>query len=129
MIDEDDIRQVVADFGTNCVLAVSGGEPKPVFMVASEAGRGSFGSRSVLSRMVDSREARHGATYGYGLILAEDAPAELDTLRDVTVTDSLGTVWHMDTARKVKGRNEETGDLTIIGWRMALWCEQRIVTR
>lgn len=131
MIDYPDVEQVIAAFGSLCSVAnTDTGETRDgVRMVVRDETRGRARTGDIFSRIVDGLEERRGATYGYGLLLANDAPQGMNEKTRLTVTDSLAREWHMDTARAVMKSDAATGELKVVAWRLVLWRQQRAVTR
>lgn len=123
-----DLAEVFADFATWC--EVQGKEedaPRSVFMVVRGQSSGSINSRDNLLAFIDKTTLPRGANWGYGVIMAADAPAGMNEESRLMITDASGEIWECESAKPFYGVNEETHQKELVAWRMALRGKQRMV--
>lgn len=121
-----DVRGVIRDQGSFVELTESGGETRTVFMVCLKqyTGGNTPSMRRKLMDWADSSSMPTGASYGYGLLMASDAPEGMDEKTKLTLTDSLGQSWRTDAAGPIVDRKQD-GTLEVVAWRLLLRGTQR----
>ena len=68
------------------------------------------------------------ADWGYGLMLAEDAPADMSEAPRFDLLDGMGQRWRTEAARMVIDR-DENGMPHLVAWRLLLRGTQRATRR
>ena len=117
----NDIAQVIADFGSLCVVQAEGQEPMPECMIlVRRMSSGKIETRRNVFPFFDLQTAPRGADWAYGLMLAEDAPANMHEKMRLTVVDSDGEKYRCDAASPMLSVDFETRKKTVVAWRMAL---------
>ena len=123
-----DLEQLVAEFGALCDVQAAGETaPRNVRMVVQGLSSGSINSRNNLLFFIDKNSLPRAADWGYGLILAADAPEGMNPEMRVTVTESTGEAWEVESAKAVHDVDETTLQKRVIAWRLAMRGKQRMV--
>ena len=123
-----DLEQIVAEFGAFCDVQAAGeAAPRNVRMVVQSLSSGSINSRNNLLSFIDKSSLPRAADWGYGLIMAADAPEGMAPETRVTVTENTGDVWEVESAKAVHDIDETTYQKRVIAWRLALRGKQRMV--
>ncbi len=126
----EDIAEIIHDPdgpASLCNVEAPDAEPRPVRMIA----RPSYGSvldpRNRLLAWADTANMPRGADWGYGLMLAADAPEGMTETTSFSVVDGTGRRWRVEAARPVLETEQESGALRAVAWRLALRGTQRAV--
>lgn len=122
-----DLQEIMADLGTACRLkGPTDAEPFPLDMIVRPIGNGRIDSRNGLAGFVDVASLPRGADFGYGLLLAADAPEGMHEEIKLTITDSMGRQWTSEAASPLCDTNPETRVAFVVGWRLILRGKQRM---
>lgn len=122
-----DLAQVIDDLGT-CVTLDPDGEARTVYMVCRQNYGGVDNIRNKLLAWADSAGIPSGADWGYGLMLATDAPADMSESPRFDLLDGVGRRWRTEAARMVIDR-DENGMPHLVAWRLLLRVTQRATRR
>ena len=122
-----DLAQVIGDMGTYVTLDPDG-EARTVYMVCRQNYGGTCDIRNSLLAWADAAGIPPGASWGYGLMLAEDAPKDMSESPRFDLLDGVGQRWRTEAARMVIDR-EASGTPRLVAWRLLLRGTQRAVRR
>ena len=122
-----DLAQVIGDLGTYVTIDPEG-ENRTVYMVCRQHYGGSGDIRNKLLAWADASGIPPGANWGYGLMLAEDAPADMSESPRFDLLDGIGQRWRTEAARMVIDR-DGNGTPRLVAWRLLLRGTQRAVRR
>lgn len=122
-----DLAQVIGDLGTYVTLDPEG-EARTVYMVCRQNYGGVDSIRNKLLAWADSASIPPGADWGYGLMLAEDAPTDMSEAPRFDLLDGMGKRWRTEAARMVIDR-DENGMPHLVAWRLLLRGTQRATRR
>ncbi len=128
MIAAADLADIFADHAEWCSVQVKGeSEARQVLMVAHPFSSGSIDARSKALSFIDKSTLPRGADWGYGLMWAADAPADMNAETQLEIVDSAGQAYAVDAARPVYDIDEATRMKVCVAWRLALRGKQRMV--
>ena len=122
-----DLAQAIGDLGTYVTLDPDG-EARTVYMVCRQNYGGVDSIRNKLLAWADSASIPPGAAWGYGLMLAEAAPADLSEAPRFALLAGMGQRWRTEAARMVIDR-DENGMPHLVAWRLLLRGTQRATRR
>lgn len=124
------ISDLMEEHGTAChIKGPADAAPRPVVMLVNATSSGGIHSRYSALSFVDKSTLQRGADWGYGLLLGEDAPEDMEPQTRLIITDSLGGQWECEAAKAITEINPETRCLYVVAWRLALRGKQRAVRR
>ena len=128
MIAAADLADIFADHAEWCEVQAEGeNAPRNVCMVAQAFSSGNIDSRNKALSFIDKSTIPRGADWGYGLMWAADAPADMNAESKLTITDSAGQVYTCEAARPVYDLDADTRKKVCVAWRLALRGKQRMV--
>lgn len=119
-----DLLGVVNDAGTWVSLKEKGREPRRVFMICKEQYGGFLDVSGKIMDWAETSSFPTGASFGYGLMMAEDAPADMREKAEFEITDGLDRRWRVDAARPIVDVLPD-GTQRVAAWRMLLRGTQR----
>lgn len=120
--------QAVADMGSLCTITAQGAAPREARMIISALSSGGINARAGALSFVDKSTLPPAADYGYGLLLAADAPEGMRADAHLHIADSLGRNWENMGAKPISAA-DENGLLQIVAWRISLRGGQRMAVR
>jgi hypothetical protein len=120
------LNDIFEDYAEECtVLPSKHAQTYPALVVLQSRSSGALNPRNNLFAFMDKKAMPGGADWEYGLIMACDAPQDMQTTTELTIFDSTGCKLICDAAQPVHELDPETRRKTVVAWRMALRGRQR----
>jgi hypothetical protein len=124
----DILTDIFAEYAEVCEVAPEGGaEAYPALIVLQGRSVGAINPRNNLLPFLDKKVLPQGADWEYGLIMAADAPQDMQPVTRLTVIDSTGRKLSCEAAQPVYELDRETRVKSVVAWRMAMRGKQRAI--